>query len=85
VLIMAVKLIRDMTHLEVRAAEEKSRGRPWHLADHFALTSFSDGWTRSEVYWNDGAAVYVGHDTKAEAVEHLRSLGANVDKTGAAQ
>lgn len=76
---MAAKLIRDMTSAECLAAEALSRGRPWHLADSFAITPFSDGWTRAEVYWNDGAAVYVGHDTKQEAIDHLRSLGANIN------
>lgn len=75
---MPAKLIRDMTHAEYLVAEEKMRGRPWHLADSFALTSYADGWTRAEVYWNDGAAVYVGHDTRQEAIDHLRALGANV-------
>ena len=72
---MAQQLIRDMTHIEVVAASEKAAGRRWRDADSFGLTDFGDC-ARAEIYWADGAADYVLHDSREEALEHLRSLGA---------
>lgn len=73
-----VRLIRDMTHAEVVAAAEKARGRNWYAADCYALTDFGDC-ARAEVYWADGAAEYMLHDSRDEALEHLRALGADTD------
>lgn len=72
-----VTLIRDMPHAQVCAAADMALGRNWRLADSFALTDFGDC-ARAEVYWADGAATYLLHDTRDEAVAQLRELGASI-------
>jgi hypothetical protein len=69
------KLIRDMSFAEAVAADEMTSGRNWMHADFYALTDFGDC-ARAEVYWADGAATYMLHDSKDEAQEHLNALGA---------
>lgn len=43
-------------------------------ADRATLTSGSD-WHRVELHWNNGAMISEVHDTRDEAIEHLRRLG----------
>lgn len=74
---ITIKLLRDMSFEEVAAATGKAIGRNWEQADSYALTDFGDC-ARVEIYWVDGAAQYILHDTKGEAVAHLRSLGAAI-------
>ena len=54
-----------------------SLGRNHTTADQASLTSFGglDECYRVDLRWNDGAHVYMIHDTKAEAVAHLNRLG----------
>jgi hypothetical protein len=57
-----------------------SIGRNHTLAHEITVTHFrgatpsSDCW-RIDIRWNDGAWVYMTHDTLQEATEHARSLG----------
>ena len=51
-----------------------SLGRNHSTADSASLTDFGDCY-RVDLRWADGAHVYMIHDTKAEAVEHLNRLG----------
>ena len=53
---------------------EQSIGRNHSTADKASMTSFGDCF-RVDIRWNDGAHVYMIHDTKAEALAHLESLG----------
>lgn len=52
----------------------QSLGRNWMTADTASVTDFGDC-ARADLRWNDGAHVYVIHDTKAEAVADLARLG----------
>lgn len=49
-------------------------GRPWTSADTVKVYHYEDC-HRVEVCWDDGLYTYVLHDTREEAMEHVRSLG----------
>lgn len=51
-----------------------SLGRNHTTADKASITDFGDCF-RVNLEWNDGAYVYMIHDTKDEAVQHLARLG----------
>lgn len=51
-----------------------SIGRNHYTADAVSMTSFGDCF-RVNITWNDGAWVYMIHDTKAEALAHVAKLG----------
>ena len=55
-------------------ANHLALGRNHSTADRASLTDFGDCF-RVNLDWNDGAHVYMMHDTKAEAVQHLADLG----------
>lgn len=54
-----------------------SLGRNQSTADTISMTEFggSDPCFRVDICWNDGAHVYVIHDTKADALAHIHRLG----------
>jgi len=57
---------------------EMSLGRNHATADSVSMTSGHDGstpWFRVDIRWNDGAHVYMVHDTEAEALSHVHRLG----------
>jgi hypothetical protein len=49
-------------------------GRNHAMADAVSITKFVDCY-RVDIRWNDGAHVYMVHDTKQEAVDHVHRLG----------
>ena len=51
-----------------------SIGRNHRTADSVSMTDFGDCF-RVDVRWNDGAHVYMIHDTKEDALKHVHSLG----------
>ncbi len=51
-----------------------SLGRNHSLADSVSMTDFGDCF-RVDIRWNDGGYVYMIHDTKEEALEHVHRLG----------
>jgi len=54
-----------------------SLGRNHSTADSISITHFG-GWDecwRVDIKWNDGAWVYMIHDSKAEALAHVHRLG----------
>lgn len=51
-----------------------SIGRNHYTADSVSITSFGDCF-RVNINWNDGAWVYMIHDTKADALAHVARLG----------
>jgi len=51
-----------------------SLGRNQATADSVSMTDFGDCF-RVDVRWNDGAHVYMLHDTRADALAHVASLG----------
>ena len=51
-----------------------SLGRNHMTADAVSLTVFSDCF-RIDIRWNDGAHVYMLHDTKDDAIKHANQLG----------
>lgn len=53
---------------------ELSLGRNHSTADSVSVVDFGDC-ARVDVRWNDGGYVYTIYDTKAEAVQHVHSLG----------
>lgn len=55
-------------------ANKLALGRNHSTSDSASITDFGDCF-RVNIHWNDGAYVYMVHDTKAEAVAHLSSLG----------
>ena len=63
----------NMGYAQAIASVEMSIGRNWRDADCVLLTTFPDC-ARVEVYWADGAADYLLHDTVEEAHDHLCSL-----------
>ena len=57
---------------------EMSLGRKHATADSVSMTAGHDGsapWFRVDIRWNDGAHIYMVHDTESEAREHARRLG----------
>ncbi len=57
---------------------ELSLGRNHATADSVSMTASHDGsapWFRVDIRWNDGAHIYMVHDTESEAREHARRLG----------
>jgi hypothetical protein len=57
---------------------EMSLGRNHATADSVSMTASHDGsapWFRVDIRWNDGAHIYMVHDTESEAREHARRLG----------
>tara|TARA_R110000868_G_scaffold360895_1_gene622934 strand:+ start:283 stop:471 length:189 start_codon:yes stop_codon:yes gene_type:complete len=51
-----------------------SLGRNHKTADAVSLTDFGDCF-RVDIRWDDGAHVYMLHDTKDEAIAHAYRLG----------
>ena len=51
-----------------------SLGRNHYNADSVSMTDFGDCF-RVDIRWNDGAWVYMIHDTKREALAHVHRLG----------
>ena len=49
-------------------------GRNHYTADTASMTDFVDCFS-VDICWNDGAHVYMIHDTKADAISHLNRLG----------
>jgi hypothetical protein len=57
---------------------ELSLGRSHATADSVSMTAGHDGsapWFRVDIRWNDGAHVYMVHDTESEALTHVHRLG----------
>jgi hypothetical protein len=54
-----------------------SIGRNHRTADSVSITEFGglDPCVRVDIRWDDGAYVYMIHDTKAEALAHVHALG----------
>jgi hypothetical protein len=54
-----------------------SLGRSHSDADSVSITEFggSDPCFRVDIRWDDGAWVYMIHDTKEEAMAHVHHLG----------
>lgn len=55
-------------------ANDKAIGRNDYTADKVTMTDFGDCF-RVDIRWQDGAHVYMVHDTKAEAIAHVNKLG----------
>ena len=51
-----------------------SIGRNHYNADSVSMTDFGDSF-RVDIRWNDGAWVYMIHDTRCEALAHVHRLG----------
>lgn len=58
-------------------ANDLALGRNHTTADSVSTTEFwgSDPCVRVDITWDDGAHVYMIHDTMAEAMEHVHGLG----------
>jgi hypothetical protein len=54
-----------------------SLGRDHSTADSISITEFTgaDPCFRVDIRWNDGAHVYMIHDTKPAALAHVHALG----------
>lgn len=55
-------------------ANQQALGRNHATADSVSMTDFGDCF-RVDIRWDDGAYVYMVHDTKQEALKHVHSLG----------
>ena len=56
---------------------ELSLGRNHYTADAVSMTEFGapDPCWRVDIRWNDGGHVYEVHDTRVDALAHVRRLG----------